>query len=280
LGQKHLRKELFQLQHQGHKFTVTELQTNLGVLIQDLGQSSELPKQSQETTEDSTQAKLIGDEKIKQLKNEIAQKIGQKRKSSSDNQQPSNPSKRKSTEGAQNEPERARKFTGVTKKWTTVKPTITQPEDLVGKLVRHQFNVKGKVEWFDGVCIRRTQKNEFEIRYEEQEIYQFDLWSDFQKKELEIKELSKEDFLTQHCVHCWENTETGTDEWWPCQIIDFDKDPECVGDFFVMYADCDGADDDLNNSEDEDEDDDDQDPNRHFMVECMDEYYNGNLRFV
>ena len=71
---------------------------------------------------------------------------------------------------------------------TSAEVILTQPEFLVGKKIRHQFDVNGELVWYDGkiLCMNSDTK-EFEIKYDgDEDTFWFTLFDDLNAGDLII----------------------------------------------------------------------------------------------
>ena len=64
---------------------------------------------------------------------------------------------------------------------------MIQPELLIGRRIKHRFNIDKKLVWFDGRVTKMDKDTGlFEVIYEEDEVCQFDLLEDVENGDLQV----------------------------------------------------------------------------------------------
>ena len=156
-------------------------------------------------------------------------------------------------------------------------PLVMSPEDLIGKRIRHQFELKnGDTKWYWGTIISKDKNKKnpvFEIKYDRhKKIYHLkDMMTDYQNEDLKLVPITPDDLIGKTIFHLHTDKDSGSDSWWKATVVDADdydpKNPQ----FFVFYHDDDN---------DDEEEEDFIDPSQYYLCNLLEDYLNGWLRFA
>ena len=69
---------------------------------------------------------------------------------------------------------------------TSVEQILLQPQLLVGKRIKQRFNEDGKLVWYEGTVLSMSGTREYEVVYDEDNIYCFSLLDDIKNGDLVV----------------------------------------------------------------------------------------------
>ena len=71
-------------------------------------------------------------------------------------------------------------------------------------------------------------------------VYWCNLFTDFQKSDVNLLEVTQEDFIDATIFHLYSDDDTGSETWWEAEVVDVDIDSVNLNnpDFFISYTDC------------------------------------------
>ena len=155
-------------------------------------------------------------------------------------------------------------------------PVISNPNDLIGKVVSFFCERDSREDWHKGVVIREEGKNKkpkFLLQF-----YQDDedgndfivstLYDDFLKGTLKPCDVTPEEFIDASIEVLYKDPDTGIENWWEAEVSDIDVDsldPQNPK-FFIYFP----------SSEGEDEEDEEQ---KYHLEPLLEWYLEGWVRF-
>ena len=98
-------------------------------------------------------------------------------------------------------------------------PTVTSPEDLIGKRIKHQSEMEDEtLKWYWGTILfkQKGKKNPvFQIKYDgHKKVYHLkDIMDDYENDDLKLVPITPDDLIDKTISHLYADEQNGTDTW-------------------------------------------------------------------